>query len=109
MSFIAKTKTGIRRFNMGFTLIEVIIVISIFAIMSGILIANYRKFGGSLDITNLVYDVALSVREAQTYGIAVKSNTANTFNVAYGIHFDTAVPNSYFIFSDDNNNGHYDQ
>ena len=96
----------------GFTLIELLIVLSIFVVMSTLLLANYRKFGNSIDATNLAYDVALSVREAQMYGLATQ-NVAGQFkfgleNIPHGIHFDTGTPTSYIIFADANVNYKYD-
>ena len=96
----------------GFTLIELLIVLSIFIVMSALLLANYRKFGNSIDATNLAYDIALSVREAQTYGLATQ-NVAGDFksgldNIPHGIHFDLNTPTSYIIFADVNVNSKYD-
>ncbi len=57
----------------GFTLIELLLVIAIFGIMSSVAIFNFRGFSGNSLVDNLAYDVALSIREAQTAGGAAYS------------------------------------
>ena len=92
----------------GFTLVELMISVGIFAFMTAFLLAKYGKFDQSLLLTNLAYDVALNIRTAQSYGISVKNadaeNTADNFNSSFGIYFNSsAVPTPYnnnkqFIF-----------
>lgn len=86
----------------GFTLIEMVVTIGIFVIITTLLLANQKKFSTNIEVTNLAYDVALSVRQAQTYGLAVKNSGigVSNFKSAYGIHFDTATPNTYIVFFD---------
>jgi prepilin-type N-terminal cleavage/methylation domain-containing protein len=106
--------TSGRKAQRGFTLLELMIVLGIFAIFTGLLVANYHKFGSNLDVTNLAYSVALSVREAQLYGVSVKESApgSDQFTNRYGIHFthssDPATNNTYQIFYDSNNNGQWD-
>jgi prepilin-type N-terminal cleavage/methylation domain-containing protein len=57
----------------GFTLIELLLVIAIFGIMSSVAIFNFRGFSGNSLVDNLAYDIALSIREAQTAGGAAYS------------------------------------
>lgn len=79
--------------------------ISIFVLITTIGIVNYRKFGNDIFITNLGYDIALSVRKAQSYGINVKEakGLASGFTYAYGIHFarnNNQNSNQYTLFVD---------
>ena|SRR3989344_2912856 len=101
---ILKLKAKSQKLKAGFSLVELMVVISIFVIMTTVLILNYNKFGGNLLITNLAYDVALTIREAQTYGIGVKQATygggATTFDAGYGVHFDWSSPTTYILFYD---------
>lgn len=75
----------------AFTLIELLVSISIFAIMTALVVVKYGNFNDSVLMTNLAYDVALSVRTAQTYGLSVKNmeTGASQFSYGYGVHFDT--------------------
>ena len=53
-------------------------------------------------VTNLAYQAALAVREAQVYGISVKQTgmgTSANFNSPYGVWFSTDDP-SFHLFSD---------
>lgn len=92
----------------GFTLIELLAVMAIMVILTGVLLAKNSSFGGTIILRSLAYDVALSVREAQTYGIAVRRTASGTFGSGYGIEVRSASPSSYLLFSDDNGNGYYD-
>jgi hypothetical protein len=61
-------------------------------IIIGALMSN-SKFSDDLELTNLAYDIAFTIREAQAYGLSVKewknnSGISNTdFNAGYGIRF----------------------
>jgi Tfp pilus assembly protein FimT len=95
----------------GFTLTELVVSIAIMIFIMALILVNYAKFDSGIVLTNLAYDVGLSVRKAQTYGISVQGkNTGVTLNFTYpyGIHFDINSPQSYLIFADMNNNGQYD-
>ena len=93
----------------GFTLLEMIVVIGIFGIVSSIVIWNYNKFTGNTVLTNMAYELALSVREAQLFGTSAIGNSSNinTFNQHIGARFVKGT-DSYIIFIDENNNNMYD-
>lgn len=74
------------KYNKGVTLVELLVVIFIFVVISGITIFDYGKFRSSLSIQNLADDIALSVRKAQGYAIGVRS-ADQVFDVGYGVHF----------------------
>ena len=84
--------------NRGFSLVELLVVISIFTIISSVVVFRQSKFSSDILITNLAYQMALEIREAQTYGIGVKSvdNPViigdSKFKYGYGIHFGPEVP-----------------
>lgn len=91
----------------GFTLTELLVSISIMVFVLAIILVNYNKFDSGIVLTNLGYDIGLSVRKAQTYGINVKG-TDNNYIYSYGVHFDKssdAAKKTYLIFADKDNNG----
>lgn len=75
------------------TLIEIIVVLSIFMIVSTMVMFNYGKFESSISLQNLADDIALTVREAQSYAIGARGlGGSNSFFGGYGIHFAIADP-----------------
>lgn len=101
-------KRALIKSKKGFTIIELMICVFIFAMMTTLLLAKYGSFNTGVLLTNLAYDVALTIRNAQTYGLNVKSAPldANNFNYAYGVHF--ALGTEFIFFIDTNSNGLYD-
>ena len=106
--------TGLR----AFTLIELLVVTAIIVVVTGIILADNNRFGGVVQLENLAYDVALSIRQAQVYGISVaRFSTASVcagqpqssnFCSGYGMHFDIRDPQHYEFFADVSGNGLYD-
>jgi len=96
--------------NKGFTLVELMVTIGIFVLMTGLLLAKYTNFNQGIILTNLAYDVALSIRSAQSYGLNVKSaptesiNFSDEFKSAYGVNF-TKDTSSFYSFVDKDRNG----
>ncbi|HVU75497.1 MAG TPA: prepilin-type N-terminal cleavage/methylation domain-containing protein [Candidatus Paceibacterota bacterium] len=95
----------------GFTLIELIVVTGIIALISSLVLVNNNRFGGEVLLQNLSYDIALSIRQAQQYGISVQ-NFQGDFGAAYGMHFQLSPSSGngvYVLFADAvNHNGLYD-
>jgi Tfp pilus assembly protein FimT len=50
----------------GFTLVEFIVIMSIFAIMVGVVLFNFTSFRSRVTLDNLAHDIALSIRQVQT-------------------------------------------
>ena len=97
------------------TYIELIVVLSIFAIMSAVSMFNYRGFQAKIDIKNLATDIAMQIVGAQKDAMAGKL-AAFPFTdnkPTYGVHFesiDDGVSNKRFIyFADLNNTQIYNQ
>lgn len=101
-------KNRFLKFKGGFTIIELMICVFIFAMMTTLLLAKYGSFNTNVLLTNLAYDVALTIRNAQSYGLNVKSspNEENKFNYPYGVHIELGT--EFIFFVDTNINGRYD-
>jgi len=91
------------RHDYGFTLIELVVTMGIMAVITAVTLANHSKFGGQVMLRNLAYEMALVVREAQTYGVSVRKlnkTRVTDFEAGYGIHFDTNDKIHYTMFTD---------
>ena len=101
-------RSGGLKTNQGFTLIELLVVTGVIIVVSGVVLANQNKFGGQVLLQNFAYDVALSIRQAQVYGLAVArsgSGSSATFGTSYGIHFDIDDSKVSHLFADIDKNG----
>ncbi len=87
-----------RRDNAGFSLIELLVTISILALVSGFVFFNHSQFNSQVIVENLAYEISLAIRQAQSYGVQVKQ-TAGDFNEGYGVYFDINS-DEFFIFAD---------
>lgn len=107
------------RLRAGFTVIELLVVCAIIIVVTAMVLVNNNKFGGSVTLENFAYDVALSVRQAQVYGIAVQrfgtgctgaggGGNTGCFNSGYGMRFALSSPTSYLLFADLEGTGVYD-
>lgn len=85
----------------AFTLVELLVTLSIITIVLAVILVNQSSFNRSILLTDTAYTVALSVRQAQSLGISGKVVASNN-NVAYGIHVDTNTTPiaSYLQFAD---------
>ncbi len=88
--------------SLGFTLVEMMVSLSIFAIITGIVLIRNNDFNSGILFSNLVYEIALSIREMQTYGISVKAyqqNTTQSFGNGYGVYFDKVLDTTTNAYS----------
>jgi hypothetical protein len=73
-------------------------VFAIIVIVTGVVISNQNSFNKTIILTNTTYDVALSLRSAETFGLGGRA--INTVPTGYGIHFDRTSPKSFTLFAD---------
>jgi len=106
----------------GFTLIELMVVVSIMVLVTALILIRQSRFDSSTLLRSLAYSVALSVRQAQIYGSSVlgtstlQANCVGNFNLslgacyanAYGIDINLSTPGNYVLFADLNNDGKYE-
>ena len=95
----------------GFTMIELIVVASIFVLITTIILVKHSGFNSSTVLGSLAYDIALSIRQAQVFGLAVREfreGGSATFDTGYGVHFDSSTPKSYILFADTDREFDYD-
>ena len=89
----------------GFTLVEMLVVLAIFVVVTGIILANLPDFKSSTNLDLVAQQVALYVRGAQVYAVgSVYQATGQQFPT-YGIYFNNNAGgflgnNSFLLFGD---------
>ena len=86
----------------GFTLVELLVTIVIFVILTGVTLFNQKGFDNTVLLKNLAYDIALTIRQAQTYGVNVKESQVSGKFSSYGVYFNTTTNNKSFVLFADN-------
>ena len=82
----------------GFTLVEMLVVLSIIAIITTIALFGQSTFNRSVLLTDASYTVALSLREMQSLGLSSRK-FSGVQNAGYGGRF-TGSGNSFLLFAD---------
>lgn len=82
------------------SLVELLVVVSIVTVITAGVLVKHSSFNSTTLLNSLAYDVALSIRQAQAYGISVRGAGGSNFNAAYGVSFDPTRPDSYVLFQD---------
>ena len=80
-------------------------------VLSTVVLSANTQFGNRVILQNLAHEMALTVREAQVYGIAVRRFSGSNFDVGYGMYFAPSADESqavYQLFGDVIANGIYD-
>lgn len=88
----------------GFTLVEMLVVLAIIVVITSIALTGQSQFNNSLILTDTAYNVAFSIREAQSLGLS--SRTAVAQGAGYGLYFTSATPpgtGGYYLFGDTTN------
>jgi prepilin-type N-terminal cleavage/methylation domain-containing protein len=93
--------------NKGFTLIEILVSLSVIAILTVIFLANYRGGRQGVDLNLVAQKVASDIRTAQNNSLGSVLYGGSLPAGGWGVHFDTA-DKSYLLFADVNNNKVYD-
>lgn len=112
---ILNLKFVIRNCNRGMTYVELIVVLSIFAVMTSIVMFNYGAFQAKVDIKNLESDIALQIVQAQKSSIsgtfpppAQQTLITSTWRPSYGIYVNRVSDNKSFVyFADLDNDSSY--
>ncbi len=89
------------------TYVELIVVLSIFSIISSVAIFNYSDFQAKVDIKNLASDIALQTVTAQKAALdgllpppAQQAEEISGWKPAYGVYFSMSDPKNFLYFTD---------
>ena len=96
------------RATSGFSLIEMIVALSIFIILTSVMLFKYNTMNTRLTLDTLAHQMAQWTRETQISAMSVKSHVGS-YNTGYGLHFDTATPKQFIFFADLNGDKIYTQ
>ncbi len=100
-------------FNSGFTLTELLVVISISTILITTMVINQDKWNDQLSLKTQTYEMALMIRQAQYFSLGVRGSSlvsGDQFDASYGVYVDMNIKNSegrvvnYSFFIDKNKN-----
>lgn len=86
--------------NKGFTLIELMVVISIISIMTVIAVSNYNAQRRSKELSFAAQKLFDDIRKTQNNSINVLRHGGDDTSGGYGLHFSTSSPDEYIIFLD---------
>jgi len=93
----------------GFTLIELMVSISISVLISTIFLVDYRSTSKQSELNMTAQKLVSDIRLAQNYSLGSTEYGENIPLGGWGVHFDRiSSPGNYIIFADNNGNKHYD-
>ncbi|MDP3726506.1 MAG: prepilin-type N-terminal cleavage/methylation domain-containing protein [bacterium] len=96
------------KFICGFSLVELLVSISIFTIVTGIVLANFPSFSSKIALENLGHEIALTVRQAQVFGVASREfGVGSNIFPSHGVRFDSAQNTTFFLYADTDKNKKY--
>ena len=107
LSLFSTLTTPQSRQTAGFSIVELMITISIIVLVTGLVLARYSSFNNSVLLQAQAFEIGFDIRQAQQTAISVQAAESASRN-GFGIHFDTSHPNQYIFFEDLNNNGEFD-
>lgn len=75
------------------------VVLAIIGVVMTIVMSSQSTFNKTLILKNAAYDIALTLRNAQTYGLGSRAVNAMA-NTGYGVHFQIDTPGFFTLFAD---------
>lgn len=102
---------NLQKFTRGFTLIEMVVVITIITLMLSIFLGNRSQYTDKLNLKNQAYNLLTYIRQAQVYSLGVRNYSGSgtqVFGNSYGVAINMASPSIFTYFIDNNGNGKFD-
>ncbi len=93
---LTSSKRYRRSSSKGFTLIEMLMVVAVICVVTLVVFVRQTQFNSSTLLRSLAYSVALSLEQAQTYGVSVRGFTPSgsgsaQFAPGYGVYFSPTL------------------
>lgn len=104
---------NISKHQKGFTLVEMVVALSIIVILTGIFLASYYSENATRAVTDTALLIAQNVRKAQDLSLVqspMPTNCGDNWPKGFSVYFTTSKINDKFyidIFGDKNNYGNY--
>jgi len=92
--------------NSGFTLLEILIAISIIILMTGLVMTNYHSSQKELALQRAAYKFSQDVRRAAEMAMAAKQ-ISGSFPDGYGLYLDQSWGSYYKLYADENGDERY--
>ncbi len=99
------TKREVQR---GFSIIELIVSVSILLMLSMALLFNYNDMNQRITLDNLAHQTAQWVRSAQVIAMSVRHTADATVFPGYGLYFDKSANDRFVFFADLDGDKRYD-
>ncbi len=95
----------------AFSLIELMVSLSIIAILTVLFLVNYRSANRRTDLTMTAQILVTDIRYAQSNALGLVQYEGLMPEGGWGVYFSSAdsANDQYIIFADDNDNERYDQ
>lgn len=88
----------------GFSLVELLVVISIVVTITTVVLVEYTNFNSQTLLNITAQEISATIRQAQYFGIAVRGETNDNINYEfpnYGIYVESvSSPNQVILFAD---------
>ena len=105
---ILKAKSCKLKAPPGFSLIEMLVVLTIFLIITGVILANLPSFRDKTALELIAQEIAVTIRQAQVYGIGTRSSGAAFSSHGLAFPYMPGTDNKFFVvFADINPDGVY--
>ncbi|MFA6797532.1 MAG: type II secretion system protein [Candidatus Paceibacterota bacterium] len=97
-TFFKKNNNKFIKSTSGFTLIELLVTIVIFVVLTGVVLFKQTSFDSTILLSNFAYDTAITIRQAQSYGLNTRESTVSGNFSPYGVYFNLEKSNKSFVF-----------
>lgn len=88
------------RKDLGFTLVEMMVTVSMLVLVSSMLLFNYPRFSENYRLDRAATEIAAIFNEAESRALGIAGSSSGIFP-GFGVYFNIATPREYILFSDD--------
>ena len=92
----------------GFTLAELLVVMAIIVVISGLSLANWRGGEKQYALLRAASKLSQDLRRAEEMALSSKEFQGQIPEGGYGVYFKEQEKDHYILFADFNGNHHYD-